>query len=69
MWELPVWGSGKQLPCKAGSAREGSLESSSDLGLLFGVAAALRASGSASVFITIGKQLVHVRGLSSGDSE
>lgn len=69
MGELPVWGSGRQLSCKAGSAREGSLESSSDLGLLFGVDAGLGASGSASVFIMIGNQLVHVRGLSRGDSE
>lgn len=69
MGELPVWGSGRQWSCKAGLAREGSLDSSSNLGLLFGVDAGLRASGSASVFITMRKQLVHVRGLSRGDGE
>lgn len=67
--ELPVWGSGRQLSCTAGSAREGPLDSSSTLGLLFGVDAGLRVSGCASVFITIGKQSLNVRSLSRGDSE
>lgn len=49
MAELPVWDSGRQLSCKAGSAREGPLDSSSTLGLLFGVDAGLRVGGSASV--------------------